>query len=535
MITINNFLLLLSLISHTSVIKGERPLSYAELLEVRGNTSDESKKSLSSNIECTTTVDQSSETHPVTIPQFRPDYIPPLDLDNPFCAKFDDVTTLDGFDVCPGIFSNVEVTAGSVNSYNDPFISGIRNDDYLHVKDRPNASLVCGTSENYTGNWTPAASQRRYSLCFDVSLLDDTCKSSDNNCIQDTQGDWYLEYYPRIILQGGAPTYYRAVFIANDPVNALSNPSKWRTICAPIAPLSKEGELPSNEHGSWKMTAPNDILSGLPPVTGLPSANSVWASLLADVTAIQLPVDFTKNHNERIGYDNICLIEGEYNKICEPEPLCFWQHEWECTNLKKEEWYSNFTPLVGQTSTFNKKYLCVCELLHKSSTEICAFVEQEFIALLLNIASQRLTLDCNVEQCNKCNLTVKSIIKKVDKLLSSRSNYDCSKALEYLTGINYNEILCDSSSTPSQNPTSSSAPTIPFTNQPTFKKSPTKSPIKSPTTCEQSSGCAGESGECKSDCIEIDGQKCDFDLCEGELCSCQIDINKEGKRARIDR
>jgi len=441
-ISIKSCLLLFSVVQNVSVINGEKNLSY-EFHTANTDARQETESESLSKVTCTATTDQSSDRLTAANPQFRANFIAPLDLVNPFCVKFEDYPDLNGFDVCPGLWDNVDVTAGSMNTYNDPITSG--TGDYLHVRDRSNGSLVCGTGANYTGDWNPVATQRCYSLCFDVALLEDACRPNYQNCEQDAVGNWYLKYYPRIIIQGGAPTYYRAVFIANDPLTDQSNPSEWRTICAPIAPLGKGGELPSNEQGSWHLAGTNDILSGSQSVSGPAPPNSAWNSLLADVTAIQLPVDFTNNPAERIGYDNICLIEGECTDFCDPEPLCFWQHEWDCAGLKKEEWYSNFTEIVDKVVTFNNKNLCVCGLLDQCCPDLCDFAEQEFAALLLNVASDRLALDCGVEECDDCTLTIKSIIKIVDKLLSlsSRSDYDCSKALDYLTGVNLDENLCD--------------------------------------------------------------------------------------------
>ena len=72
------------------------------------------------------------------------------------------------------------------------------------------------------------------------------------------------------------------------------------------------------------------------------------------------------------------------------------------------------------------------------------------MALLLNLASGQLAPDCGVLECDDCLHNITSVVSIVDELLapSSRSDYDCSKALQYLTGINLDEILCDTLTLP---------------------------------------------------------------------------------------
>ena len=70
---------------------------------------------------------------------------------------------------------------------------------------------------------------------------------------------------------------------------------EWRRICAPLLLLNGDGTLPSNDDGYWYMAGPNNVLGGGPPITGPSSPDSAWPTLLADVTAIQLPIHFTGN------------------------------------------------------------------------------------------------------------------------------------------------------------------------------------------------------------------------------------------------
>mmetsp|Transcript_11103 Transcript_11103/g.23697 ORF Transcript_11103/g.23697 Transcript_11103/m.23697 type:complete len:711 (+) Transcript_11103:134-2266(+) len=421
----------------------------------------------------------------------------------PFCVKFNDPPDTEGFAPCPGVFDNIDVlpSTGISPSYGDDPVNPLSGDNYLHVKDKSGGSLACGTGADYTGDWTSFASSKCHDLCFDAKLFRDGCHSGVATCSLNADGTGYfIDIYPYIMLQGGPPNYYRAVFKAYDFMTDEDGSSpEWRRICAPLAPLNDAGELPSNADGYWYMATPNDILSGSSPVAGPASPNSAWPDLLSDVTAIQLPIDFTGNPAERAGYDNICMVEKDCEDDCDPEPLCYWQHEWDCKDAKKEEWYGNFTELISPLQTFPKKF-CLCKLLEECCADLCDIAEQEFAALLLNVASGKLSLDCGVEECDDCLHNVSSVISMVDMLLapSSRSDYDCSKALQYLTGINHDEILCDS-----------------------------VDPIPEP--CPQTEECAVNKGTCVETplCIPSDTVSCEGHFCgdgTGEKCTCKMEI-----------
>ena len=133
-----------------------------------------------------------------------------------------------------------------------------------------------------------------HELCFDVALLYDRQNEETN---------------PVIILQGGAPDYYRATFKAREVMTDADGSSPgWRRICAPIRGLDSDGSLPSNDDGYWIMGVPHNYLSGVASSsTSGVSPNTAWLTLLTDITAIILKVDHTVSNTERVGYDNICL------------------------------------------------------------------------------------------------------------------------------------------------------------------------------------------------------------------------------------
>ena len=212
-----------------------------------------------------------------------------------FCVKFNDPADLEGFAPCPGVYENIVVRSSTSITSDDP-INPLSNDHYLHLQDRANGSLACGTDPSYTGNWTAWTGDLVcHELCFDVALLFDTCNK---------------ETTPRIKLQGGAPNYYAATFIAYKIMTDSDGSSPgWRRICAPIVGLNSDGSLPSNGDGYWIMNAPHNVLSGVSSSTpaASPSPNTAWLSMLTNIIAIILRVDHTGATTERVGYDNICL------------------------------------------------------------------------------------------------------------------------------------------------------------------------------------------------------------------------------------
>lgn len=160
--------------------------------------------------------------------------------------------------------------------------------------------------------------------------------------------------------------------------------------------------------------------------------------------------------------------------------------------------YGNFTELVSPLETFPKKF-CICKVLDECCADLCDLAEQEFMALLLNLASGQLSPDCGVRECDDCLHNITSVVSIVDELLapSSRSDYDCSKALQYLTGINLDEILCDSVT------------------------------VTLPVPCSQTDECLFNKGTCVSAdaCIPSETVICEDHYCgsgDGSDCTCEM-------------
>lgn len=227
-----------------------------------------------------------------------------------FCVEFNDPTDLEGFGPCPGDYSNIWIHHSTNNLWSDDPINPLSSDTYLHLKDQMESSLACGTGSDYTGDWSLWTEQTCYDLCFDISFFF-VCTVGYLDC-DDTR------VRPSIRLQGGPPNFLQAEFVANNIITDMngSNPG-WHRICAPLGALDSNGDLPSNDDGYWTMKIPHDVLSGSTLQHEIfPSPNSAWEELLSDVTAIMLPIDHTGQTSERVGWDNICLVEREND--CDP-------------------------------------------------------------------------------------------------------------------------------------------------------------------------------------------------------------------------
>ena len=114
----------------------------------------------------------------------------------------------------------------------------------------------------------------------------------------------FVRITPRIILQGGPPTYFRAVLAATFTVtDEDGDQSGWHTVCAPLGPLLSNGSLPvpsATQNGTWYIGgAPCDYTAGVNcvgTITGIPSNEDGWCpALWSDIRVIALPIDPTPN------------------------------------------------------------------------------------------------------------------------------------------------------------------------------------------------------------------------------------------------
>lgn len=169
-------------------------------------------------------------------------------------------------------------TAVTASTSNFSSIGGA-SDYYLKVEDQSGPSQVCTTASNpLLGDWTKLNCGE---LCFDAQAFDSTPNVPPRRM-------W-------VKLTGGGGKQF--TFLFANPADTLTVDQKWHKFCVPLGVIASGAVLPSNSHATWL------------PVTGtLPSD---WNTMLANVTEVRLPVDFSASPTEVTGYDNICLTPGQ--------------------------------------------------------------------------------------------------------------------------------------------------------------------------------------------------------------------------------
>ncbi len=193
----------------------------------------------------------------------------------PYCSPFGS-SVQDGWGPCSAA-PNIAVTTSNAGSI------GGASDWYLKLTDQSGASAACSSDPKYRGNWvekTGGCGQ----FCFDIRIID-------------------IPYAPTTVIHPSFNIYgspgMRADYYANLPAttDAGSSPG-WHHICAPVR-LTQPGEnLPSDSGGHWQ-------------IAGSAAPNVLWNQIITNVTQVQLPVDFTPQPSEVVGYDNICLGPGD--------------------------------------------------------------------------------------------------------------------------------------------------------------------------------------------------------------------------------
>jgi hypothetical protein len=197
----------------------------------------------------------------------------------PLCTRFaEGAAGQDGWGACPTA-PNIVVTTTNVGS------SEGASDYHLHLRDTAGASAACSTDPKYQGNWVEKMGGCGQ-FCFDFKLF--------------KAGTPPASVHPSFSIYDAAGN--RAVFVANVILTAAD---PWeKNICAPVKLIQPGENLPSGPSGSWQI---------------LPTGNAYspnWNSIIQNVAMMQLPVDFTADPSEEVGYDNLCMSP----KPCDPPP-----------------------------------------------------------------------------------------------------------------------------------------------------------------------------------------------------------------------
>jgi len=184
----------------------------------------------------------------------------------PICTRFGPAPAgLDGWGACAAA-PQIVVTTTNVGSI------GGSSDYFLQLTDLAGASAACSTSDQYTGDWVKKMGGCGQ-FCFDFRLF-----VEDNGFVT-----------PSFTIWSGTQ---RATFVASSTVTIAQG---WKqNICAPINLIQPGQNLPSGSSGSWMIGGSN-------------AYNAAWNTIIQNVTMVQLPVDFTADPNEVVGYDNFCM------------------------------------------------------------------------------------------------------------------------------------------------------------------------------------------------------------------------------------
>jgi hypothetical protein len=201
----------------------------------------------------------------------------------PICDRFGEGTAgLSGWGACPNA-PNIAVDTSNVNSI------GGSSDYYLHLRDLSGASAACSSDRKYVGDWN-AKMGGCGQFCFDFKVF--------------VSGSPPGPITPSFTIWSGS---LAATFVANFTVT--SNDPWRQNICAPINLIDPGQNLPSSGSGKWVIN----------PTGNAYSAN--WNTIIQNVTAVQLPIDWTSDPDEEAGYDNLCMSPGGCDKPPPPPPV----------------------------------------------------------------------------------------------------------------------------------------------------------------------------------------------------------------------
>ena len=190
-------------------------------------------------------------------------------------------------------FENNSLNGWQANNISTSFQQN-GNNHYIQTTDQAGVSTFYTTSNPFIGNWTSLFSKGCGSLCFDITFI---YGGDTYNGVTPPQ-----TLNPTIALEGAG---FKASFVITQSISVGDG---WHSYCAPLSFLNSDGTLPSNSNGYWIMTL---------------GTASDWNTLLTNVTKVRLLADPTSFQHEKIGYDNICLINtGDCNPPLKLGSIC---------------------------------------------------------------------------------------------------------------------------------------------------------------------------------------------------------------------
>ena len=137
-------------------------------------------------------------------------------------------------------------------------------------------------------------------------------------------------------------------------------------------------------------------------------------------------------------------------QMCEPLTQGFWKRQCRGPHPSGEhDKLPDYVDCVNQSLTFSSVFSVddLCDRMYPDpNNDKCEQAEAQFMALLLNICSNRLTRDCCIDTTLSPATTVDDAVAEIDALLSDplRTFADCVQAQALADAINTGAALCNS-------------------------------------------------------------------------------------------
>ncbi len=146
---------------------------------------------------------------------------------------------------------------------------------------------------DFTGNWLTMGEDG--CLCFDYKV--DWNEAEGSNAGSAPKIGIYSG--SSVCTTTGINNSMHASFLG-DPNNPLIQDNVWGHFCLPLEQCS-DGQLPSNQYGTWVILDGSVILTGV-------EACTKWNQLIANVTGLYLFIDYNAQPSELVYFDNFCWI-----------------------------------------------------------------------------------------------------------------------------------------------------------------------------------------------------------------------------------
>ncbi|MCZ6688300.1 MAG: hypothetical protein O7H41_01730 [Planctomycetota bacterium] len=151
---------------------------------------------------------------------------------------------------------------------------------------------------------------------------------------------------------------------------------------------------------------------------------------------------------QRFNNFRVQIVPSSCEVTCDPRTQGFWKRQCENSHPSGEHGkQSSYVPFINGTATFANviDVAGICDALHPTPrNDKCAQAQAQFMALLLNVASERLIRGCCIDTGMSGAMTVGEAVTEIDALLSDpgRTREECVTAQSLADSINTGAALC---------------------------------------------------------------------------------------------